>query len=280
MTAAGQTSKTSAASPVNVQIRRLDNDELFRAVQRVYEVPSLAAWRCAELKILRNLEFPSPILDLGCGGGLFSRLLFRRVECGIDRNPRSVALCANQTGIYDEVRRMDARSLQFGSGSFATVFANCVIEHVPNLPSLLSECRRVLCPGGRMVATVPLKNLDRHLVLHKEWYARARAWQLQHVNLLDEAAWVQAFKTAGFSHVNTIPYIYADFCGKWDRVDAWMCLGVRSLSCATAYRLLRRVLPRQIRESLDQMWRRYFALTLFSEVSNEPCAILIVADAS
>ena len=94
------------------------------------------------------------------------------MDWGIDLNPREIALCAGRNGLYGRLACMDARRLIFADGVFATVFANCVMEHIPDLPRVLAECRRVLRPGGALIATVPLIEMNQHLLLRSAWYAR------------------------------------------------------------------------------------------------------------
>jgi SAM-dependent methyltransferase len=49
----------------------------------------------------------------------------------------------------------DARRLPFVSGSFDAVFLFEVLEHLPDEHDVLSEVRRVLRPGGRLLISVP-----------------------------------------------------------------------------------------------------------------------------
>lgn len=49
----------------------------------------------------------------------------------------------------------DVTALPFRDGSFDAIKATELLEHVPDVPAALAECRRVLRPGGRLVATVP-----------------------------------------------------------------------------------------------------------------------------
>ena len=193
--------------------------ELLGLAQTIYDMPSLAAWRAAELKALRQCTFAPPVLEIGCGNGCFASLLLERVEWGIDLNPREVALCARRNGLYGHLSCMDARSLKFPDRTFATVFANCVIEYIPDLGRVLAECRRVLLPGGVLIATVPLIEMNRHLLLSVVWYARVRAAQLRHRHLLSEDAWVATLSKAGFTNVRTTPYLSA---GRVNSGIAWM----------------------------------------------------------
>lgn len=49
----------------------------------------------------------------------------------------------------------DIQALPFRDGAFDAVKVTEVFEHVPDVARALSECRRVLRPGGCLVATVP-----------------------------------------------------------------------------------------------------------------------------
>lgn len=49
----------------------------------------------------------------------------------------------------------DASCLSFDDCSFDVVVSSDVFEHVPDIRKALSECRRVLRPGGRMLALFP-----------------------------------------------------------------------------------------------------------------------------
>jgi len=124
----------------------------------IYGVPSQSLWRACELSILRELKdkyvFERPILEIGCGNGAFSALLFDSIDDGIDMNPRAIENC-RQYGLYQRLHWMDARQLSFPSSTYKTVFANCVIEHIQDLPHVFSDSRRVLAPEGWLVDTVP-----------------------------------------------------------------------------------------------------------------------------
>jgi len=254
--------------------------ELLGLAQTIYDIPSLAAWRAAELKALRHCMFAPPVLEIGCGNGRFTSLLLPRVEWGIDLNPREIALCAGRNGFYGHLSCMDARLLTFADGVFATVFANCVMEHIPDLARVLAECRRVLQPGGELIATVPLIEMNRHLLLSGGWYARLRAGQLQHLHLLAEDAWVAALSKAGFSTVRTTPYLSARMCELWDRVDGPLCIGAGPLTLGRAYRFGLRLLPAPWRSKLNRQWQHYFIRAFQEDLLEAPCAMLVQAGVS
>ena len=251
--------------------------ELLELTQTVYDIPSLAAWRAAELKALRQCTFNAPVLEIGCGNGRFTSLLLQQVDWGIDLNPREVDLCSRASGIYRRLSSMDARRLRFTAGVFATVFANCVVEHIPDLDRVLAECRRVLRPGGVLIATVPLLEMNRHLLFRGAWYARWRAGHLQHRNLLSQDAWRRCLSRAGFSSATITPYLSARMCVLWDRVDGPLCLGSGPVTLGRAYRYGVRMLPAVLRSKLNERWQKYFSNALGQDPLEMPCAVLIQA---
>lgn len=50
----------------------------------IYTWPSQALWRYFELRALKELHYERPILEIGCGDGQFSSLLFREIDDAID----------------------------------------------------------------------------------------------------------------------------------------------------------------------------------------------------
>lgn len=55
-------------------------------------------------------------------------------------------------GLSASVRLADVQSLPFGDGEFDLAFANHMLYHVRDLPRAVAELRRVLRPGGLLIA--------------------------------------------------------------------------------------------------------------------------------
>lgn len=140
---------------------------------------------------------PAPrALDLGAGVGFFVDELAGRgvtawgiehalVACARQRSPRRV-LCA------------DAQGLPIASGSVDAVAFCDVIEHLPDPASTLTECHRVLRPGGvLLVITLNAHSLARPL-LGRKW-----AWYQDptHLRLFSRSALEGAMRSAGFSRL-------------------------------------------------------------------------------
>jgi SAM-dependent methyltransferase len=100
-------------------------------------------FRAAFLRHRKN--FQGRILDIGCGIKPFQQFLdgseYIGIEVKADHKP---AVCAS------------ARCLPFHDKSFDTVLCTEVLEHVSEPSCALSECYRVMKPGGTLYITVPM----------------------------------------------------------------------------------------------------------------------------
>jgi ubiquinone/menaquinone biosynthesis C-methylase UbiE len=96
---------------------------------------------------------PGRVLEVGCGMGEFAERVARERRAEVvatDLSPRMVELTAAR-GL--DARVADAQDLPFEDGEFACAVANWMLYHVPDLDRALGELRRVLRPGGTLVAT-------------------------------------------------------------------------------------------------------------------------------
>ena len=122
---------------------------------------ALAFERVLESRIYPSVPFTRPILDLGCGEGLFAHVVFaERVNTGIDPDARELER-ARELGAYDELIECYGDAIPKPDGSYRTVFSNSVLEHIEHLPPVLKEVHRVLAPGGYFHFTAPSPNFER-----------------------------------------------------------------------------------------------------------------------
>ncbi len=166
--------------------------------------PETAAWRLMDALLLRRVKLPDPVLDLGCGDGLFSFIAIGRGRMDIDHDSYSgLGKFTDSTDIYNSDRSTSkarvtkrprhritgvdhkqnlldqATSLQyyerlvrhdlnkdlpFEDGSFGSIFSN-TFYWIKKNAGLARECRRILRPGGRMAVFVPNKRFVRNLIL-------------------------------------------------------------------------------------------------------------------
>jgi len=95
-----------------------------------------------------------PILDVGCGLGMYVRA-FRRFSpnvLGVDIDAdKLVQARADLPGLAAAV----AEALPFPAGAFGVVLSHEVIEHVTDDRQAVAEAVRILQPGGRLVIFAP-----------------------------------------------------------------------------------------------------------------------------
>jgi SAM-dependent methyltransferase len=111
--------------------------------------------RALEHRLFAQETLIHPVLDIGCGDGHYAAAAFPAgIDVGIDVTEEIVAE-ARQNGPYERVEVASGTALPYADASFSTVVSNCVIEHIPDIESLVREVSRVLAPGGRFIFSVP-----------------------------------------------------------------------------------------------------------------------------
>ncbi|MBC2873924.1 MULTISPECIES: class I SAM-dependent methyltransferase [Streptomyces] len=97
------------------------------------------------------------ILDAGCGSGPLSAALRDRgaVVTGVDSSAAMLALAGRRLGDEADLHQADLRDrLPFDDGTFDDVVSSLVLHYLEDWGPTLAELRRVLKPGGRLIASV------------------------------------------------------------------------------------------------------------------------------
>ncbi len=95
----------------------------------------------------------STALEVGCGGGIFCEEIARMGfdTTGIDPFAQSLQIAikhAETSGLEINYKQGTGEALPFRDSSCDVVFCCDVLEHVRDLPKVISEISRVLKPGG------------------------------------------------------------------------------------------------------------------------------------
>jgi len=115
-------------------------------------------WFVGKRLLLRALldqrEPRGRLLDLGCGlGGVLHDFESERPCFGTDRSLFALRLSRRRTGA--RLARADVTAPPFRAGSFDTVVALDVIEHLPDDVAFLRRAAELLAPGARLVVAAP-----------------------------------------------------------------------------------------------------------------------------
>jgi SAM-dependent methyltransferase len=97
------------------------------------------------------------ILDAGCGAGPLAAALRDRgaIVTGIDASAGMLALARRRLGDDVALHLVDLNDrLPFADGAFDDVVASLVLHYLEDWGPTLAEMRRVLRPGGRLIASV------------------------------------------------------------------------------------------------------------------------------
>lgn len=119
----------------------------------MFDVAFLNELRLAEVDLVcEEIRSDASVLEFGAGTGVQAKALS-------DRGLNVVAIDLEQSG-YSKCRVFpvldyDGRCIPLADASVDVVFSSNVLEHVQDLPFTLSQCLRVLRPGGYQVHVMP-----------------------------------------------------------------------------------------------------------------------------
>lgn len=125
--------------------------------------PALNAAPAADAVAIAMLRPGERVLDVACGTGIVVRAAAPRVApggsvTGADIDPAMLAVAQSVVRAPDggtiTWHRASAQAMPFGNGAFDAAFCLQGLQYFPDCAAALREIRRVLSPGGRLVAVV------------------------------------------------------------------------------------------------------------------------------
>ena len=180
----------------------------FRAWLQRGEISSFMRWA--------SLDSASSVLDMGCGRGISTSLILKRVtplylaafdfdSDMVDSARRRLARRGADGGV--DLRVADATKMPYESGRFDAAFESGVVHHVPDWQAALREVARVLKPGGRFCFAEPSRGRLRGGLYRILPHAVE--------SMFDEDEWCTALHDAGLA-----------FDGPISRMPLWDICGV------------------------------------------------------
>lgn len=163
------------------------------------------------------------VLDVGCGSGVVTREIARRVgstgrAIGVDPSPGLLAVArelARGAGLGDRLEFYEgtAHQLPFADGAFDALVCVTVLAHVPSGEAAIPELVRVVRPGGRIgvfdldtdmtTFTHPDRELTRRIVAAASDATAVNGWLSRQLPALFRRAGVVDVRARGFFPLET-----------------------------------------------------------------------------
>jgi SAM-dependent methyltransferase len=181
-------------------------DAYWARGDRRYE-PEPELWRL----ILADLGPSEHCLDVGCGtANSYATVVAGRAGAYVGVDVSHAAVAAVRTAGLDARVVADATELPFEDDTFDRVICVEVLEHLFAPGDAAAEIRRVMKPGGRLIASVPNAAYWRMRanLLFGLWNpagdedAIERPWRDPHLRFFTLATFERMLREAGFSRVS------------------------------------------------------------------------------
>lgn len=98
--------------------------------------------------------------------------------CGEDQHPQWHNIDVVESVGPDEVVDLNTTPWPWPDGSFTTIYAHHVFEHLSDIELTLRECARILRSGGRLVVTLPV-GVNADADPDHTWGRNGRPWTWQ-----------------------------------------------------------------------------------------------------
>src|SRR2546426_768067 len=119
----------------------------------MFSLAQLEALRVAEIdKIASSFAAGARVLEIGGGTGIPALELHRR---GFDVTAIEIPDSNYAANRVFPIKDYDGRTIPLPNASVDVVFSSNVLEHLPDLPRMHAEIRRVLAPGGICIHVLP-----------------------------------------------------------------------------------------------------------------------------
>jgi SAM-dependent methyltransferase len=145
--------------------RVYSNDAENNAFNALYERP-------ASLELMGDVA-GLKVLDAGCGSGAHAAALIARgaIVTGIDKSHGMLALARERLGSAVELLEADLGApLPFADGAFDRALSVLTLHYIEDWRPPLSELRRVLVPGGKLVISTHHPFCDHVLAGSRDYF--------------------------------------------------------------------------------------------------------------
>ena len=131
------------------------NQKIFSDLKYKYSREQMQPFKLKMIEFLIKERKGSYILDVGCGSGIFSKIMQENGYFPIGLDISTVALEKYLSNRLEGIAADVENAMPIKDCSVDIVWLSEVIEHIKNYDNLLNEIYRVLKPGGKLFLTTP-----------------------------------------------------------------------------------------------------------------------------
>ena len=160
------------------------------------------------------------VCDIGCGNGVFTGDLKRRIDCnliGVDSNKYALEQASKLD--FDKLIQVDdftKDKLPIDNESVDLVICKDVLEHLIDPEFLTHEIFRILKPGGYFLVHVPnhfpiwgrLKFLFTNNIDTFSYFPNANRYDFPHIRFFTLDSMKDILKVSGFASIENISYFF------------------------------------------------------------------------
>ena len=121
------------------------------------------------MRAIQNSGESGPVVDVGCGGGLFLRMLRERGMrvLGLETSETAALAAKKQNHVTVVLGELGSSPIERGTCAAVTMFH--VLEHLHDPVSYLRSARDLLLPDGRLIVQVPNASCWQFLMFGEHW---------------------------------------------------------------------------------------------------------------
>jgi SAM-dependent methyltransferase len=214
----GPSQSTSCCGPSEAAVENTGGAARFYSAEELVGLPDTVtdiSMGCGNPIAIAELQPGEVVLDLGSGGGIDCFLAAKQVGpegrvIGLDMTPDMIKLArrnARKIGMTNvDFRYGEMEDIPLPDQSVDVIISNCVINLSPDKDAVFGEAYRVLRPGGRMSVSDIVIDGD----LPQSIRSSLDAWAGCLAGALDESAYLDKIRAAGFEEVEVLSRDYAD----------------------------------------------------------------------
>lgn len=239
-----------------------------------------------------KIRFESPVFDLGCGNGIFGRMLkemrlVESIELSLDYSKENLVELKKYT--KNKLACGDAASLPIKSNYASTVLANCVISSIPtnnesDIDKIISEVHRVLTRQGLFLLTVPTTWFNKNLIITKiiesistpslkMKYLKWLEKNVDHYQVYDKKKWLTKLELSNF-RIEKVEFFFTPHQGFW-----WNIFTLPFISFW--FKLLNsiniEIINKQVIVFLEKFFRKILSKEGNSDHNNETAGFILIA---